>query len=251
MSSTGTAAATSSPKDLNTLAADYARTKDTTTRDRLFEELKPTIGFALSRFGGGVEDPVLRAHAYSMALTSLDKFDPTRGVNVKTFVVSNLQPLRRKRREVRSVTGASERMQLDTYQLQRMEAEFEDKHGRTASEDDLADMTGLSPSRIRKLKSIPKSTPSEYTGGIVDGDAFQAEPVDFQKEAVDYIYDSTDPINQKLLKNYFGFFGGPTLSAREFAAQESIGLATVSDRANKLIDQVQKLTAVLEGNTYV
>lgn len=245
------ASATSIPDStrpsLNDLAAEYTRTKDPKLRDSVLEELKPTIGFALTRFTGGVSDPVLRAKAYAMAVSSLDKFDPSRGVNVKTYVVNNLQPLSRQKRLTGSTTRLSERMQLDAMTLDRMRVDYEDKHGREPDDDALADMTGLSPSRIRRVRQSQKLTPSESAGGFVEDGATVGHPVDFQREAVDYIYNAASPLDRKLLTGYLGLTGEAGVSAREFSRREKVGLATVSDRSHKLMDEVQKLTQILEG----
>src|SRR5690606_10046780 len=76
------------------------------------DTLKPLIGYQLANLGAH-DDPILKNKARIVAAQAIRKYDPASGASLPTWVSSQMQQLRRFRRQAHAVLKVPERIQMD------------------------------------------------------------------------------------------------------------------------------------------
>lgn len=205
--------------------------------------LDPVIQSAVKTYGGAAPSPTLVSKARKMALEVLPRYDP-RQAKLKTFLMNQLQGLRRASAKDTAIINVPEQVQLDHHHLTRAEAELRDQLGRDPSTDELADTTGLSPKRIAYVRKLQMPA-SE--GGILqpiqggEGDDFNDPAVRSLSGDADakawhaFVYSSlTDPADQVIMEHSLGLHGKPVLSNQEIARKLGVTPSAVSQRKARI-----------------
>ena len=101
----------------------------------LLAKSTPVINSAIQSYGG--MNKSLKSQAKILAADAMKKFDPDQGVKLRTYLMSQLQPLIRINRERAQVTRIPERVTLDLYKMKQEERRFHDQYGRGPSDTEL------------------------------------------------------------------------------------------------------------------
>lgn len=178
-----------------------------------------------------------------MALDALPRYD-ARQAKLKTFLMNQLQGLRRAAAKDAAVINIPEQVQLDHHHMARAEDELRDRLGRDPSTDELADETGLSARRIAYVRRL-KMPAAE--GGVLqplrgaEGDDFNDPAVrsptggDDARAWHDFVYASlTDPADRVVMEHSLGLYGKPVLSNQEIARRLGVTPSAVSQRKTRI-----------------
>lgn len=209
----------------------------------MLRTIDPIIQSAVKTYGGSAPSPTLVSKARKMALEVLPRYDPSK-TKMKTFLMSQLQGLRRASAKDTSIINVPEQVQLDHFHLSKAEDELRDQLGRDPSTDELADLTGLSTRRIvyvRKLQ-MPASE-----GGILqpiqggEGDDFNDPAVrtlsggDDARAWHQFVYASlSDPADQVIMEHSLGLHAKAVLSNQEIARKLGVTPSAVSQRKARI-----------------
>jgi DNA-directed RNA polymerase specialized sigma subunit len=120
--------------------------------------LDPTINAEIQRYSG--PKPLLRSKAKLLAVNAVRTYDPNRGAHIRSWLVTQLQPLSRYGQQLRPV-HASEMAIRQAAELNRLEKEYGDMHGRNPTLPELADEVGIPVARIQKIRKQVKPVISE------------------------------------------------------------------------------------------
>lgn len=225
----------------------YEHWKADPTPDNLatvVDTLKPLIGYQLANLGAH-DDPILKNKARVVAAQAIKKYDPASGASLPTWVSSQMQQLRRFRRQAHAVLKVPERIQMDAWHLAQKEKEFIDTYDREPDLLELADFSHLPARRIAKIRKFSHATPSEAALPDQPGD-----DTDFTGESIDYIYRDADHIDRRILEMKTGYGGHPPLPPAQIAQKLRISPAQVSRRAKRLtfkINQMEQAMRELSG----
>jgi DNA-directed RNA polymerase specialized sigma subunit len=201
----------------------------------VMKEVEPVLDSGLRSFGGG--DPGLRTRAKLLAAQAFESYDPAAGASLKTHVYGNLQRLQRYRAQRSYAIHVPEGARLDEKRLRDFRVEFEEKTGREPADDEVADGTGMSLKRIRRMRihEVPDST---MTGE--KGDLAVAVRKDPQQLWLDYVYHDLDPRGKKILEWTTGYGGAKVLPKSEIAKRLRVTPAAVSIRISKIVEKLQE-----------
>lgn len=215
--------------------------------------IDPVIQSAVKTYGGSAPSPTLVSKARKMALEVLPRYDPKQ-TKLKTFLMGQLQGLRRASAKDTAIINVPEQVQLDHHHLTRAEADLRDQLGRDPSTDELADATGLSAKRIAYVRKL-RMPASE--GGILqpiqggEGDDFNDPAVRSLSGDADakawhaFVHASlTDPADQVIMEHTLGLNGRAVLSNQEIARKLGITPSAVSQRKARIqgkLDERQSL----------
>lgn len=205
--------------------------------------LEPSINYSLGSIDAA-GDPMMTAKARTLTAKAVQSFDPSRGSKLSSYVVSQLQPLKRYKRMVRSPVSLPDRLQLDSFSLQRAEKEYLDEHGREPDTMELSDYSKIPVKRIEKIRMSSRSIPSEKELP----DMMSGIDIDFSGEAVDYIYHDSDHVNRMILEHKMGYGGKEILTTTELANKLKISLPALSKRSAKLAWRIQDMLGSMEQN---
>lgn len=204
--------------------------------NKVVTSLEPTISYNLSSMG--VSDaPALKAKARVMAARAIKTYDPSHGAGLPTWVSLQLMPLRRVRRQMQTVVKVPERIQQDAFALAQHEQEFIDQTGREPSVMELADVSHFPIKRIEHIRKAMRKTPAEsaFEGNLPGGEA------DYSSEALDYVYQSADHLDRKILEMKTGYGGAEVHTPKAVAAKLNLTPSQLSRRSARLSYRIQEI----------
>lgn len=205
----------------------------------LLKALKPTIDSALTSYGGGSGES-LRTQAHLMALDAAKRFDPTKGIQLNTFVFSNLQSLRRKAAERSNMIKVPEGVLLDANKIEKERNDLEVELGREPTAHELADKTGLSLKRLERISQGVGAQIAESQTLNEKGDTLFTKAGDPQKIWSDMVYHDLDPIDKKIFEWSTGYGGASRIKKGEMAQKLRISQPAVSARINKIVAKLEE-----------
>jgi DNA-directed RNA polymerase specialized sigma subunit len=215
------------------------------TAGQLLKTVDPILQSALRTYTGvSHTSPNLKAKAKLIALNSLGRYDQKQ-TKLRTYLMTNLQSLRREAAEEGNIIDVPERIRLDRQKLHTSSVELIDKLGREPSARELASHVGIS---LRRLGHINKLRPTLAEGQLADSsfDSDQSRD-DTQMTAprnrdvyLQFVYGDLHPIDQVIMEYSLGLHGKPVLPKGRIAGKLGISPGAVSQRAakiQKIIDQ--------------
>lgn len=211
------------PLDEDTLASEpepelsslspYDRWKATGSKEDLYAVttgLKPTISSVLASMGAA-GNPQLEARARVLTAQAVQKYDPSYGASLPTWVSSQLRQMVRDVRKSNSPVSVPDGVKLDAYAIYRAETEFADEHGREPTMDELSDACKLSVKRIRdvrrKMRPVVSGVVEDASTGEVGEASVEKYEPDYSRDALDYVYNDSDRIDKKILEYTTGYNG--------------------------------------------
>jgi len=185
----------------------------------------------------GASNPLLRSRAKLMAVQAMKRYDPTQSA-LGTHIINSLQGLKRVNRQQNQIISVPERVFYDQNYLRGAETEFELDNGRTATDEELADATGLSSRRIKHVRKFHPGI-SEGALSVDDEDAeFSNAPAILNRRDngafLRVVYDDADNVDKKIMEWSFGMNGNSILPGHVIATKLRISPGAVSQRKAKI-----------------
>jgi RNA polymerase primary sigma factor len=232
--------------DFNHQFAEWTKTPTPESNVKILSAVQPTIDTALSSYVGKNPSPIMQSRAKLMALNALKTYDPQRG-NVRTHLLSQLQSLRRLAAKEQNIISIPEQVGLDFQKLESAENELRDKLNRDPADDEVADYTGLSVRRIRKIRSFNQPVAEGMTQVTADPDSSPTEiastlpGANFSTDAwINFVYDDLTPTDKLIMDMTLGRNGRRRASTQEIARRLNITPGAVSQRAAKIQAMLDK-----------
>ena len=227
----------------------YTVWKADPTTDNLaavLDSLRPTIAAAVASYGGA-GNPQIMSKARVVTAKAIKSYNPEAGTGLPTWVSNQLRQLTRDIRKSGNDLSVAEGIQLDGYRLFQAENEFQDEHGREPTLTELADMTHLSPRRIKNIRQKLKAVVMDTAATSETGDQLAATmETDFTKDALDYIYHEADTTDKKLLEYMTGYGGEDILDNKSIMAKLKLTPVQLSRRKARLALKVNNIVNDLE-----
>lgn len=222
--------------DIDQLYSAYTADPSPDNLSKVVKALEPTIQFNLG-FMGADKDPFVRAKAMSYAADAVKKFSPTGGAGLPTYLSSQLRQLTRTVRQSRSPVRIPERIQIEAMKLNHSRKEFFDEHGREPDTIELADYTGVPIKRIEKIRKYQVAIPTEEAMGEVEH-----EGPDFQREALEYVYNGSDHLDRRVLEMKMGYAGHPVMTPQQIGVALNLSPTQLSRRSARLAMRINRIT---------
>lgn len=215
---------------------------------QIVQTIQPIIDTAVNSYAGQNASPNVRSRARIMALKALETYDPNRG-NVKTHLLSQMQSLRRMAAKEQNIISIPEQVALDFRRLSSAENELADNYGRPPTDDELADSTGLSVRRIKKIRAfnqpVSEGMTAAQTGDSEDSTNTEVASVlpNYTKHTdawLNFVYDDLSPTDKLIMDMTLGRNGRRKTSTQEIASRLRITPGAVSQRAAKIQDMIDQ-----------
>jgi RNA polymerase primary sigma factor len=233
-------------EDFDTVYTQWQQQRTPEVNTRLLSTVQPVIDTAVASYAGNNQSPTIKSRAKLLALKAMETYDPKRG-NVRTHLLSQLQGLRRLSAQEQNIISIPEQVGLDFQNLSESENELRDRLGRDPTDDELADHTGLSTRRIKKIRAfhqpIPESaTVQENDDEMNDGGVASSVPGAnrAQQAWMNFVYDDLSPTDKLIMDMTLGRNGKRQTSTQEIAKRLNITPGAVSQRAAKIQAMLDK-----------
>ena len=216
--------------------ANWLRDKSPENMSRVVDAFAPTINSEITRYSGS--PPLLRSRAKALTIKAIKTFNPMSGAKLNSWVVTNLKPLARYSIQQRDVK-IPEVAARQAAQVNRVFNELRDDYGRDPTDEEIADEMGITPKRVRDVRSKAVASVASSSFDELEGDDMSGgqpgvvtpSKVPFAVEAVYRDLDETDRI---VFDSITGMHGAPRMSAKDVAARLGVSPAAVSQRAARI-----------------
>lgn len=216
----------------------YTAWKADPTPDNLSHAVRAmdsTINYALYATGDTV-NPQLKHQARLFAADAIKSYDPAHGAQLHSWVGSQLQSLRRFKRENTGPVKVPERAQLDAWHLEKTRRNYLDEHGIDPDVKQLADASNLS---VKRIGDVRKSTrPVVAQEAIQD---VEQNAVDFMDEAMEYVYDESDATDRKIIEHLTGYGGSEQLAKHVIAQRMGVSPSQITRRSERIAQKLQQM----------
>lgn len=239
------------PKPKAKTADDYfvewQKNPNPQTMGTILKQLDPVISSGLMTYVGSSDD-LTRSKAKKITIDAIKSYDPNKASSLKSWVMLNLQGLKRETMQA-SPIKTPEKARLDFNYLNRITDEFVEEHGRQPSDIELADESGLSVKRINYVRDLQRSSVTE--GQVSEAEAADEATgyspstnfTDWEQIWLDYVYHDLDPISKQIMDMRMGRnkYKDKPLSVQQIAKELKMTPSAVSQRSNKIADQIAKV----------
>jgi len=234
-------------EDATKAYADWAVDPTPANMSRIIKALSPLLTGEINRYPG--DNYILRGHAKKLAVNAVKTYNPASGAKLTSWVVTQLQPLSRIGRKSQQLVNTSELSYRQFAQLNEAAKEFRDEEGRDPTDEELADVVGISTKRIqqvRKMNPVVRSVGQleDYSGGDDEMDFSMPAVEDLGADpalntAVEAVYDSADERDRVILEHKMGRGGKELLSNQDIAKRLGVSPGLVSQRSLNLAKSIQ------------
>jgi DNA-directed RNA polymerase specialized sigma subunit len=208
----------------------------------IIESLNPTLNAEIQRYPG--PKPLLKTQAKKLAVKAVRTYDPMAKAKLRSWVVTQLQPLNRYGRSVSSPVRASELAVRQAAEIDSVRRRLVDELGDNPTDEQLADEVGISVRRIRKLRDTVKPVLSEEAfrseeGGEVFEPAVQETGTPPELDtATQMVYHSLEDRDRKIFEWKTGYNGTPVIDNMSIAKRLGVSPAFVSQRSAAITQQI-------------
>lgn len=215
----------------------YDKWKMAPSPDSMSEVLKssqPLIDAAV-RTHASTRSPLLNSHARIITAEAVKSYDPASKASLQTWISSNLRGLARYSQSL-SPIRVPERVAYDRRNMERTEKSLYDDLGRTPTETEIGDQSGLGIKRIRELRKVTKPVVSESELTDDDGAGYLPGVRSNDPESVfaEYVYHDLDPVSQRVYDLLLGRETGSPVGVTEAAKILKLSPGAISQRASKI-----------------
>lgn len=212
--------------------------KDPSTQNTqaLLKAIDPIISLEVNKQMGTIPRPVLKLKAKSLALKAMEKFDPDKA-RLNTYLVHQLQPLRRANMKAQNIVRMPENMQLKVGAYLDAKAELMDKKDREPTSSELADHLSWNMKEVKRMERQLHNE-SSTSSQVYEGMAYEAD-LDMK---TDLVFRSLNPRDQLIFEYTVGYGGKPTLSNNEISEKLKVSAAFVSQRKKYIMMKLKELS---------
>lgn len=182
--------------------------------------LHPVIEGAVKTHVGDPH-PIIMSQARRMALGAMRTYDPSRG-RVSTHLYNHLQGLKRVNRKQTQMVAVPERVAMERAGLDASADELRSELGREPSDAELADRSGISYRRMKRVRSYRPAVAEGQMEDEETGSPYSAGRASRSGAAAawaDIVYHELPPHEQKVMEWTLGLNGHPRLANHEIAAR--------------------------------
>jgi len=221
--------------ELNTAYASWQKDQSKDSLKQLLTAAKPVISQAMRTYAPKAP-PALESKAKLLLVKALPNFDPNKGVKLRSYLYTQLQPLQRELGSYNTL-HIPERVYLQSKKIQEDKDRFTAENGYEPSDIDLADYTGLSVKRIRHIDRFKFNQVSDSTFESSDDKPNMSLPgtesndIRLWETAVAH---DLNPRDRTIYELKTGSNGKPAIGTSAIAKRLKISPAAVSQRLQKI-----------------
>lgn len=217
------------------------------TMSKLINTSMPTITSATRSYSRNPDDPAIQLEAIRLASQAFSSYDRKQGTALRTFVYSQLQPLRRYSGQRIRTLYLPERSWYDLSNYRNTKRQLEEANNNLPSIQELADATGLSTRRLAKIQQLDRKVidesqlregMDEESGPMQESGEEGTSDEDFWAEAV---YKGLSTRDQNIFDHRLGAHGIEELPNKKIAEKLGVSAPFVSQRVKAITALLQEM----------
>jgi RNA polymerase primary sigma factor len=208
----------------------------------IVSSLDPTLNSEIQRYKG--PKPILKTQAKQLAIKAVKSYDPASPAKLRSWVVTNLQPLTRYGRSITTPMHASELAVRQAAEVESVRLKLVDDLGDNPTDEQLADEVGISVKRINRLRQLVRANVSEQSfaseeGGEVYDVAVKEVGTDpALTTAQQMVFASIDDRDKRIMELKTGYNGKHAIDNMTIAKRLGVSPAFVSQRSAKISQMI-------------
>lgn len=209
---------------------------------KVVSSLDPTLNSEIQRYKG--PKPILKTKAKQLAVKAVKTYDPASPAQLRSWVVTNLQPLTRYGREISSTTHVPEVASRQAAEVESIRKRLVDELDANPTDEQLADETGISVKRVRQLRERVRPVVSEQAfrseegGEVYDVAVEGTGPDPALQTAREMVYESLDDRDKTILELKTGLHGKTPVDNMTIAKRLGVSPAFVSQRSANIAKMI-------------
>lgn len=211
----------------------------------LMAGLDPVITSEIQRFSG--PKPLLKSRAKALAIQAVRKYDPNSGVQLRSWVTTQLQPLSRYNNSLKPVYTPEDAARK-SYAVSKAHTDFINETGRDPTDDELADRVGISVKRLQAVRRmtpavVNEPTPTDDESASPEYGIYQSNTA---RAAAEAVYSSLDARDKRIYDLRTGEHGASETSGVDIASLLKISPALVTRRSDAIAQQILEATGRMQ-----
>ena len=204
----------------------------------VLDDLDPTINSEIQRFSG--PKPLLKSRARALAVKAVRSYDPASGTKLRSWVVTQLQPLSRYTNALKPVY-APEDASRKAYAIAQARERFVDETGRDPTDEELADAVGINVARLRKVRKMVPAVVHEQQQEAGDDDQVPDHAIyrtNAVQDAAAAVYSGLNDRDKRIFDLRTGSHDQTAVQGQAVARTLGISPALVTQRGNDIARQI-------------
>jgi DNA-directed RNA polymerase specialized sigma subunit len=211
----------------------WKMTKSPTDLQKLLTQLNPILMREVNKWAPSMSKSYLEGEAKRLTVEALDGYNPNMGAALSTYLASRLVKLSRVVYATQNTARLSETKNLLFHTYHTAANELRDRHGREATNEELADQLGWSP---KKLETFQRQSQRKEFVESED----HPEVDDAEDHLVDYIYHDLTPLQKSIFEHSTGYQGKPKLSGDAMMKKLGITQGQLSYQKTLIVQAVNR-----------
>jgi DNA-directed RNA polymerase specialized sigma subunit len=208
----------------------------------LLQQVNPLVQREASKWAGTLARPLLETEAKRLAMQAFHTFDPTRGAQLGTHVVNQLQKVSRLSYANQNVARLPENNMLLYHAYHLGHEKLQDELGRPPTTDELADHLGWSMGHVEAFRKDIGRKELLESGGT-EGSEAGLHADDTQDHLVDFIHHDLPPVQKGIFEHLTGYRGAEILSNQAIQKKLKLTQGQYSYAKAKLLTHVEAVSA--------
>lgn len=213
--------------------------------DGFFDSFQPRLGAWKRRLGAStLPGAVIDAELASRTLDAFEKYDPTKGAKLNTWIDSNLQGVYRWVLDAQNLGRIPSHRQALIGTYNRVKEELTYRLGRPPSAAEIADEAPMDLTTVEKLeRELRKDIQltSELAAAFVDE---RADPE--LERIIDLVYYELTPEEQVVYEHWLGKHGRAKMSGNEIAAMLGKSASAISEIKSRIRAKMEHYATAAE-----
>jgi DNA-directed RNA polymerase sigma subunit (sigma70/sigma32) len=202
----------------HTLWNKWKKTQDPTYANQLLVSMDPFLQSWVNKYRTApLPRPAIESQARLLALKAFDTYNPNKGAQLSTHVGNELKHLHRYILEYQNIGKIPENRGIAISRFKNIKSNLTEELNREPTVIELADSLVWSPAEVERMQSELRQDLNIIQGKEEAFFDTQYNLTDDTRTAVEFVYWSSPPLEQKILEYWFGLGGNSKLSVEEMA----------------------------------
>jgi DNA-directed RNA polymerase sigma subunit (sigma70/sigma32) len=225
---------------------DWHKTQKPEPLNNLLRSIDPFLQTYVNKYNASpLPRPAIESQARILAVKAFQTYNPRKAA-LNTHVGHELKHLHRYVLEYQNIGKIPENRGIAISKFKNMKAHLEDELGRPATTIELAERLNWNPAEVSRMQTELRQDLNITSGSAEEGFFdYVINDTDPLKNAIEYVYYESGPIEKKVLEYSFGLGGNPKITITEMAMKLHFTDSQIRNIRKDLAAKINKIQGML------